>query len=228
MHVLVNLLRSSLGRKLVMGATGAGLFGFVVIHMIGNLQVFAGAEVLNQYAMLLRTSEELLWGFRLALLGMVVLHLYCAITLTLDNRRARPAGYADKRPLGATIASRTMMVSGIVVAAFIVFHILHLTTRDIFTDYKGWHIVLHGREGHDVYRMVIHSFSIPWVSAAYLIGVGLLCVHLSHGVQSFFQSLGLVSPSYQPIIRAAGLTAAAIIFLGMAAVPVSVLMKWVS
>ncbi len=228
MHVLVNLLRSSLGRKLVMGATGAGLLGFVVIHMIGNLQVFAGAEVLNQYAMLLRTSEELLWGFRLALLGMVVLHLYCAITLTLDNRRARPAGYADKQPLGATIASRTMMVSGIVVAAFIVFHILHLTTRDIFTDYKGWHIMLHGREGHDVYRMVIHGFSIPWVSAAYLIGVGLLCVHLSHGVQSFFQSLGLVSPSYQPIIRAAGLTAAAIIFLGMAAVPVSVLMKWVS
>lgn len=228
MHVLVNLLRSSLGRKLVMGATGAGLFGFVVIHMIGNLQVFAGAEVLNQYAMLLRTSEELLWGFRLALLGMVVLHLYCAITLTLDNRRARPAGYADKQPLGATIASRTMMVSGIVVAAFIVFHILHLTTRDIFTDYKGWHIMLHGREGHDVYRMVIHGFSIPWVSAAYLIGVGLLCVHLSHGVQSFFQSLGLVSPSYQPIIRAAGMAAAAIVFLGMAAVPVSVLMKWVS
>ncbi|MCC6354262.1 MAG: succinate dehydrogenase cytochrome b subunit [Verrucomicrobiae bacterium] len=228
MNLLVNLFRSSLGRKLVMGATGAGLFGFVVIHMIGNLQVFAGAEVLNQYAILLRTSEELLWGFRLALLAMVGLHLYCAITLTLDNRRARPAGYQDKRPLGATIASRTMMVSGVVVAAFIVFHILHFTTRDIFTDYKAWTIELHGREGHDVYRMVVHGFSIPWVSAAYIVGVGLLCAHLSHGVQSFFQSLGLVSTGYQPIIRAAGVAAALIIFLGMAAVPVSILLKWVS
>ncbi len=228
MNVLVNLLRSSLGRKLVMGATGAGLFGFVIVHMLGNLQIFAGAETLNQYAILLRTSEELLWGFRLALLGMVALHLYCAITLTIDNRRARPAGYADKQPLGATIASRTMMISGVIVAAFIVFHILHFTTRDIFTDYQSWKTMVHGREGHDVYRMVIHGFSIPWVSVAYIVGVGLLCVHLSHGVQSFFQSLGLVSPGYQSIIRAAGIVAAIIIFVGMALVPVSVLLKWIS
>lgn len=227
MTVLVNLLRSSLGRKLVMGVTGAGLFGFVLVHMLGNLQIFAGAETLNQYAILLRTSEELLWGFRLALLAMVVLHLYCAITLTLDNRRARPAGYLEQKTLGATIASRTMMISGIVVAAFIVFHILHFTTRDIFRQYDEWKVMVHGREGHDVYRMAIDSFSIPWVSILYVTGVGLLCLHLSHGVQSFFQSLGFVNPGYQPIIRAGGVLAAVVVFAGMSLVPVAVLLQWI-
>lgn len=227
MNVLVNLLRSSVGRKLVMGVTGAGLFAFVVIHMLGNLQVFAGAETLNQYAVLLRTSEEGLWIFRIGLLTLAALHLYSSITLTIDNRRARPDRYADKKPLCATLASRTMMISGVIVAAFVLFHILHFTTRDIFPDYRAWKTMVHGREAHDVYRMVIHGFSVPWVSVAYVIGVGLLCFHLSHGVQSFFQSLGLVNPGYQPVLRTAGTIAAATIFVGMSVVPIAVLLKWV-
>jgi len=227
MNVLTNLLRSSVGRKLVMGVTGAALFAFVVIHMLGNLQVFAGAETLNHYAMLLRTSEEGLWAFRLGLLTMAALHVYSSISLTLDNRRARPDAYAQIQPLCATLASRTMMITGVIAAAFIIFHILHFTTRDIFTEYRGWKTLVHGREGHDVYRMVIHGFQIPWVSAAYILGVGLICFHLSHGAQSFFQSLGLVNPGYRPVIRAIGTLAAIGIFVGMSIVPVAILLKWV-
>jgi succinate dehydrogenase / fumarate reductase cytochrome b subunit len=222
------LFDSTVGLKVIMGVTGAALFGFVFIHMVGNLQLFAGAEVLNRYAVMLRTSEELLWAFRLGLLAMVVLHVFAAVKLTALNRAARPVGYAGAiAPVDASVASRTMIISGLVVFAFIVFHILHFTTRDIFPEYKTYQtmeVEHHGKPAHDVYRMVVESFQIPWVSLGYIVCVGLLAWHLSHGVMSMFRSMGLCTSAHAGWQKLAATGFSWIIFLGMSAVPASILL----
>jgi succinate dehydrogenase / fumarate reductase cytochrome b subunit len=206
-----------------MGVTGAMLFAFVIIHMIGNLQIFLPPEAINQYAKLLKASPEVLWGFRLGLLGLVVLHLYCAASLTKDNCKARPQAYATQTLVGATWASRTMAVSGVVIGLFLIFHILHFTAHVTHPEFKNLKTVLDGKEAHDVYSMVVMGFSNRGISLFYVAAVGLLCVHLTHGVQSFFQSLGLVKDSYRPIIKTMSHVVPAVIFIGMSAVPLAVL-----
>jgi succinate dehydrogenase / fumarate reductase cytochrome b subunit len=110
-----------------------------------------------------------------------------------------------------------------VVLAFIVFHILHFTTKDVFPEYKDFTTVLKGDEVHDVYRMVVTGFSVPWVSIFYVVSVGLLCWHLSHGVSSMFRSLGLSSPAWAPLQDYLAYGISAVVFLGMSAVPLSIL-----
>lgn len=228
MNPLTRLLNSSIGKKWLMALTGAVLVLFALGHMVGNLQIFLGSEVLNHYAKLLHASQELLWGVRLGLLGCAVIHIWMAIWLTIDNRRARPQKYEDKKPVDATLASRMMGVSGTIVLIFIVFHILHFTTRDVFPEFKEFKTMLDGDEVHDVYRMVIAGFSNVWVSLFYILGVGLLCMHLSHGIQSLFHTLGLVNKGYQPIIDWAGKILSIIIFVGMSIVPIAILLKIVT
>ncbi len=221
MNFILRLFTTSLGKKFIMGATGAALFAFVIIHMVGNLQIFLGRETLNVYAKLLKASPELLWGFRIGLLAMAVAHVVVALNLAWENRRARAAGYREKRPLTATLASRTMAVSGILVASFIVFHILHFTVMSVF-DYTHH---LEAWEGHhDVFGMVVEGFKVPWVSAVYIVSVGLLSVHLAHGAQSIFHSLGLINPGYEPLVQLGGRLFAVVVFLGMGAVPAAVLL----
>jgi succinate dehydrogenase / fumarate reductase cytochrome b subunit len=216
--------KTSIGLKIIMAVTGLGLFGFAMVHMLGNLQVFLGPESLNGYAKLLHAEPAILWIFRLALLGMVFLHVVAAIQLTVLNKAARPQNYGEYHPVKATLASRTMIYSGSIVLAFIVFHILHFTTKDIFSEYKDYTTVLKGDEVHDVYRMVVTGFSVPWVSAFYVVSVALLCWHLSHGLSSLFRSLGLSSPAWSPVQELFAKGASVILFLGMASVPVSILL----
>lgn len=224
---LARLFQSSIGQKILMGATGVLLFLFVFFHMVGNLQVFVGAETLNNYGRLLRTSPELLWVIRIGLLATVALHIYSAIVLALHNRASRPVDYADKKSLKATLASRTMMVSGGIVLAFIVFHIFHFTTHSVFPEYADYKTFVKGEEVHDIYRMVVAGFQKPAVSIFYVLSVGLLCFHLSHGAQSMFRSLGLNTPAYAPLQSVFAKAASAVIFAGMAAVPAAVLLGWI-
>ena len=160
---------------------------------------------------------------------MVGLHIWAAIQLTIANRSARPIAYADLRPSGASYASRTMIWSGLIVAAFIVYHLLHFTV--------GWvdpslmeleETLVDGTTRHDVYAMLIAGFSKPLVSLFYIISVGLLCTHLNHGVASLFQSLGLKSRSWGDWIDRGSTAAATVIFLGYISIPLSVLMGWVN
>jgi succinate dehydrogenase / fumarate reductase cytochrome b subunit len=213
-----------------MGFTGVALFAFVVVHMVGNLQIFVGPEALNNYGQLLHASPELIWGFRIGLFSVAVVHILCAVILTYRNRMARGTeAYAEYAAPGASLSSRTMAITGTIVAAFIIFHILHFTTSTIFPEYEDFkdpaYALTHpGFQRHDVFRMAVEGFSVTWVSVAYFIGVGLMCFHLSHGIPSMFRSIGLTSPAYRQPEEWFGLAFSILIFLGMCAVPAAVLL----
>jgi len=222
MNKAIALVTSTLGRKYIMGITGFALVGFIVIHMLGNLQIFLGRDVINHYAVLLKSSAELLWAFRLGLLAMVALHIAAAISLARDNRKARPRGYDAEATVQASYASRTMIWSGLIVVSFVVYHILHFTAKVTDPAYHEMKTILDGKEVTDVYAMVVAGFSNVWIAGFYIIAVGLLCIHMSHGVSSMFQSLGLRTKKNQAALAllAAGLSW--VIFLGMSSVPLAV------
>jgi len=212
-----------------MALTGVGLVVFVVFHMAGNLQFFLGREAINHYAHVLKSNPEFLWPARGGLLGCVLLHLTMAIWLTLENRTKRLAGYAVTDTGAATLAARTMIYSGAIIAAFIIYHLLHysvlvqslnLTGQDFSTLRDA-----HGQP--DVYQMMIIGFSNPAVSGFYLLGVGLLCFHLSHGIWAMLQSLGLVSDAYRTVIERGSEIGALLIFIGYASIPITILTGWV-
>ena len=209
--------QSSLGRKYIMAVSGLLLFGFVIVHMLGNLQIFLGPEAINHYAHFLQSTPELLWSARIGLLTLVAVHIWSAIRLSMENKAARPIGYAgDPAPVAASYASRTMLMSGLIVAAFIIYHLLHFTVQTpalnlTGQDFKALTEPL--SKHHDVFRMMIVGFSNGWVSGFYIVGMALLCLHLSHGVSSMFQSLGLKSEGSGKVIEYFARLAAGIIFL---------------
>ena len=212
-----------------MALTGVGLVLFVIIHMAGNLQFFLGRDAINHYAHVLKTNPELLWPARGGLLGCVLLHLTMAIWLTVENRTKQLAGYAVKDVGTATLAARTMIYSGAMIAVFIIYHLLHYTvlvqsinlTGQDFSTFRD----AHGQP--DVYRMMVIGFSNPAVSGFYLLGVGLLCFHLSHGIWAMLQSLGLVSEVYRTVIERLSGIGALLLFIGYASIPVTILIGWV-
>lgn len=222
--LLLRIWQSSLGKKYVMAVTGIGLFLFVIIHMLGNLQVFLGPEKLNAYAALLKSNPAILWSARMGLLAIVVLHVTTAIQLALINKRARPVGYAVGKPVASTLAQRTILISGLIILAFILFHLGHYTLGLVDPEYLTWH---DGQGRHDVYRMVIAGFSHPLVSAFYIVAMGLLLLHLSHGVSSIFQSLGLRSKKTFGFFDKLAKGAALVLFLGNCAIPLAILMGWI-
>lgn len=235
MKLAAKLFGTTLGRKYLMALTGAGLFGFTFVHMLGNLQLFLGPESLNRYAHFLQSNKELLWPARFGLLGMVVLHIWSAVKLTAENRAARPVQYVgDPAPAAATFASRTMMMSGIIIAAFAVYHILHFTVQVpeinfVAIDFKTLHVTEGAQKGyHDVHRMMVAGFQHPLVSGFYILAVGLLCLHLSHGLSALFQSLGLRNHAWWPLIQRFGIVASLLLFLGYITVPVAVWSGWVT
>lgn len=212
---------SSVGMKIVMAASGALLSLFLVAHMVGNLEIYAGAGSLNGYAALLRVWPPLLPLARLGLLVLAALHIASSIRLTQLNRAARPAGYVKKKTLATTLAARTMLVSGIVVAGFVVFHILHFTAHTVEPGYASMHDAS-GR--HDVFGMLLDAFQRPPVALFYVAAMLLLGLHLSHGVASLFQTLGVDHPRYGTTFKYLGPVFAILLVLGFVAVPLSVLL----
>lgn len=194
------LLASSVGSKFLVALTGIVLTGFVIVHMLGNLQVFAGSEALNAYAQMLKHNPAVLWGARLFLLAMLLLHLYKAVTLKSRALAARPIGYSYKNTARASLASRTMVITGLVILVFLVFHIAHYTLGVVHTANGVNYLDLHDPKDpaanprHDVYRMVISGFTTPWISILYLLAQIPLFMHLQHGAGSLFQTLGLNTP----------------------------------
>ena len=220
MNPISSYLSSSIGRKWIVALTGLGLFGFVVGHLIGNLQVFLGREPLNRYALFLQSLGELLWVIRLGLLAMVVAHIVFTIKLRMENRAARPVGYAVTNRRAATFPARMMTLSGLMVLCFIIFHLLHFTAHKIDPSFAHMTDAM-GR--HDVYRMMITGFKNPWASGFYIVAVGLLAMHLNHGIGSLFQTLGLNSAKLRPLWEKGGVALSWLIFLGYASIPVAVL-----
>lgn len=225
MKTSCKFLRSSLGKKFVMAVTGTVLVLFVLGHMVGNLQIFLPPEAINRYAHFLQGNLELLWPVRLIMLAAVCMHAWAAVTLWAENKAARPVGYyGDPTPLAASLASRTMILGGVVVAAFLGYHILHYTVKlESIHGASVWFADLKTPEGlPDVYAMIVAGFSVWYVSLFYVLGVGALSLHLSHGVQAMFQSLGLRNHVYAPCIKCAARALAVALFIGYASVPASV------
>lgn len=216
---VLRLWQSSLGKKYIVALTGFLLFGFVIVHMLGNLQIFLGPDALNSYAKALKSNPVLLWGARLGLLAVALLHIVTTIRLTAENRAARPIRYSSGKPaVAASFASRTLIVSGLILLAFIIFHLAHFTLGLVDASYLAFRDV-EGR--HDVYTMVLEGFSNPLVSLFYIVAVGLLCLHLSHGVSSMFQSLGLRNKALTGGFDKFAKAVAAILFLGNCAIVIA-------
>ena len=221
MNLFTSLFRSTLGKKYLMAVSGLALLLFVIGHMLGNLQIFLGQEALNAYGAFLKSKAGLLWSARIGLIGLVFLHLWSAITLNAKNKDARPVRYRVNRAVGATYASRTMVWSGVIVLAFIIYHLLHFTLGVTDPNF----LKLKDEAGrHDIYTMVIQGFSHPLVSAFYIVAMALLCTHLSHGASSLFQSLGFRSGPQKRWADRIALLLAWGIFVGNSSIPIAVLM----
>jgi succinate dehydrogenase / fumarate reductase cytochrome b subunit len=217
--------RSSVGRKMIVAVTGVILILFVIGHLLGNLQIFLGPEWINGYAEHLRDLGPLLWVIRVFLLVVVIAHIYYTVRLAIENRRARPERYRRRDIVKATFASRTMVMSGLILLAFIVYHLLHFTVRT--TDPRFATLPKDPLGHYDVYSMMILGFQSPLVSGFYILGMFLLALHLSHGSSSFFQSLGLNNQKLTPRLARAGRVLAWLIFLGYSVIPAAVLFGWV-
>ncbi len=228
MNILKHLFTSTLGKKYIMAVTGFFLFAFVVGHLVGNLQIFGGPEMINRYGHFLQSNLELVWPVRLVLLTFLVLHVWSAITLSLENNAARPVDYEVYRPLGSTYASRTMLVGGIIVFVFIVYHLLHYTVQVQYINLTGQSFTtfVDLEKRHDIFKMMVVGFSNIWVSAFYILGIGLLCLHLSHGASSMFQSLGWRNEAYRPFLEKAACVVAVLIFIGYISIPVAILLGY--
>ena len=216
--------RSSIGKKVLMALSGAALVVFLISHLAGNLLIFAGPEALNAYALKLRKLSVWLWVARAGLLAAVIIHIVTSVQLAIENRRARPQGYHVYHPGETNWARRTMMLSGVLVLAYLLYHLLHFTfhvahpalTR--FTDDAGH---------NNVYAMVVMSFRQWPITLAYIAGMACVCLHLSHGVGSTFQTLGLTSERSVPIATWVGRLFALVMFVGYSSIPLAVWCGWV-
>jgi succinate dehydrogenase / fumarate reductase, cytochrome b subunit len=213
MNGLLQFWRSTIGKKVVMAVTGIIGILFVLGHMTGNLLMFKGQGAMHDYALLLRTSMPLLWAVRLALLAAVVLHAVAAYQLTMLARAARPKDYAQRRPQVTTFAARTIRIGGVIILAFIVYHILHMTLGTVHPDFT--HL--------DPYNNVRIGLANPLVAGFYILATLAVGLHLYHGAWSAVRSLGAARPSTQPLKRKIALLVAVIVAIGFVVIPIAAL-----
>jgi succinate dehydrogenase / fumarate reductase, cytochrome b subunit len=210
---------SSVGRKVLMGSTGLIMVLFVIVHLLGNSSIFAGPDGINAYAEKLHGLGPFVWAFRLFMLVMLGIHVLFGILVTLDNWNANPEKYKVKKMLKATFAGETMIWTGALLLAFIVYHLLQFTVRitpDVVlgVDAKG---------RFDVYSMVTGSFRHAPIAAIYVAAMVTLFLHLSHGIQSIFQTIGWNNEKTLPTYTLIGTVLALVFLLGYSAIPVLIL-----
>lgn len=226
MSWFLNFFRSQIGKKAIMAVSGIALFGFVFVHMLGNLKMYLGAESYNHYAEWLREvgypllpHSGLLWIARFALLGAVGAHMLTAWQVTRASWSARSVGYKQWRPQASDYASRTVRWGGVIIAVFVIYHLAHLT--------MGWAWAhpdfVHGNP----YQNIVTGFSVWWVSAFYIVAQLALGLHLYHGLWSLFQSLGLTNPRFNSWRRTFAKVFAFVVVAGNISFPLSVLAGWV-
>ena len=235
MNLVGHFFRSSLGKKYLMAFTGLVLIGFVTGHLVGNLQIFGAPDHINGYAAFLHHLGPTLWAVRIFLLACVLVHIIVATQLTLENHLARPEKYGVRHTIQATLSSRTMRWTGVVVAAFVLYHLAQFTVgwadpgdfKESLANYPmaadfrlfGFPVVAAGQPVDDVYSMVFLGFSHPVVAGFYILAVGLLSVHLAHGADSMFQSLGWRSEKWAGALRKLVAVYCILYFLGNLAIP---------
>lgn len=207
---------------MIVALTGIILILFVVGHLLGNLQIFLSPDWINAYSEHLHELGPLLWMIRIFLLLTVIVHIYVTLQLAIQNKRARPTQYKDKENVKASFASRHMVMSGLIVLTFIIYHLLHFTFRK--TDPRFALLKLDPLNRYDVYSMMVYGFQNYVVSGFYIFALFLLFLHLSHGSSSFFQSLGLNNKKLEPRLAFWGRVFAWLLFLGYTSIPVAILL----
>jgi succinate dehydrogenase / fumarate reductase cytochrome b subunit len=215
-----------IGKKVVMAITGFVLIGFVIAHMLGNLKIFAGPNEINDYSRFLRevgspelSYGQLLWLVRIILLICMTLHITAALQLARMSWAARPTGYTVKREIETTFAARAMRWGGVLLVVFVIFHLLHLTGGVVgFRAGQFKHLA--------VYQNVVAAFAVLPVAIFYIVAMGALCLHLSHGIWSMLQTLGWSTARNEATLKVISRVIASIVFLGFASVPVAVLAGW--
>jgi succinate dehydrogenase / fumarate reductase cytochrome b subunit len=223
----VRFYEAAIGKKAVMAITGVMLFGYVVGHLLGNLQIYSSnPEQINKYAAFLHNpaNAAALWIIRALLMLCVILHITASVQLWVQNRAARPVAYFKKDDVPASYAARTMIWSGPIVGAFVVFHVLHLTAGQVLQlrDVNGDAVT------PDVRFNVIAGFQHPAVAAFYILAMALLCLHLYHGLWSMFQSLGVSHPRYTPGLKRFAVVTALLIAAGNISIPIAVMAGWLT
>ena len=212
----MNFLQSSVGRKVLMAITGQLMVLFVVVHLLGNSTIFIG--LINSYAEHLHSLGPFVWLFRLAMLALVLIHAFFGIQVTLENRAATPSKYAVNKTLKVTLASSSMIWTGLILAGFIVYHLCHFTAR-LTPDVAKYANDVPG----NVYGMVVGSFSHGFIAFIYVAAMVALCLHLFHGIQSFFQTMGWNNDKSLPLISTIGRALAVIFLLGYSSIPLFIL-----
>jgi len=222
-HPILLWLFSSIGKKTIVAVTGIVLVLFVTGHLLGNFTIYLGKDWLNSYALHLQSLGPILWAIRLFLLAVLVSHITFTMLLWKENQAARPKKYLASDPVGTTVFARTMRVSGLIVLAFIVFHLAHFTLMVVDPSFRHLETDLDGHQVHDVFTMVVTGFSNVPVSLIYIVCLFLLTLHLSHGIGSLFQTLGLTNRYLHKIIERVTVAYAWLLYLGYISIPISIL-----
>ena len=215
----MELTKSAVGRKILMAITGQLLIVFVIVHLLGNSSIFIGPDGINAYAKHLHDLPPLVWAFRSFMLAALLVHAIFGIQLSLENKAAKPQAYAVKNRLRANFSSETMLYTGLLIFGFLVYHISHFTARVTPDIVSG--VDAAGR--FDVFAMVVSSFQNGIIALIYAASMVVLFLHLSHGIQSFFQTLGWNNDKTLPTIGKGGKLVAAVLLVGYVSIPFAIL-----
>ena len=220
MQYAATMMRTTIGQKVIVAVTGVILFGFVIGHLVGNLLIFVGRDTINAYGATLHENPGLLWVARVVLLVAVTVHIGLSVQLGVRNAKAREAGYkAGKKDLITNYAAKTMIISGPLLLAYLIFHLAHLTF--------GADLAPHGFSATDVYANVIYGFRIKWIAGTYIVASLLLGLHLFHGASSVFQTLGASHPKIDGLRHFGAGAVALLIAGGNCFIPVAVMFRLV-
>jgi len=217
---------SIIGKKIFLGFSGMVLLGFILGHLLGNLSVFAGEDAINSYAYFLHSNKALLYTARIFLLFMLTVHIYFSVSLTVANNAAREKDYLCKQNLSSTFSSRTMIYSGLLILAFIIFHLLHFTLGKINPEFYG---ILDEKNRINVYYMIVKNFGFPIIAFIYTIAMLCLGLHLSHAFFSVCQTFSIIN-THKSIHKARNLSTiiSLLIILGYLSIPVSIFFNIIS
>jgi succinate dehydrogenase / fumarate reductase, cytochrome b subunit len=215
----MGFLSSTVGRKILMAITGFLLILFLCVHLLGNSFIYF--DLINTYGERLHSLPPLVWAARVGMVILLAVHIIYGIILTLENWAARPQSYTVKKSLRATFASKTMIWTGLAIAAFLIYHILHFAMKVTNPDISHG-IDMHGRD--DVFQMIVLSFKNMLIAGVYIAALIAVFLHLFHGTQSFVQTFGLNSDESIPVVEKTGRGIAFILFLGYLSIPVAIIL----
>lgn len=222
----MQFLKSSIGRKVLMAITGIFMVLFAITHLLGNTSIFGWLPGgINAYAHHLHSMPApVIWGFRLGLLALLCVHVWFGIQLTIENREARSQQYAVKTTQKASFASENMIWTGLVILAFIIYHLAHFTLQIVSPETAALSN-LDALGNPNVFGMVVAAFQNIGITLIYAVSMAALFLHLYHGIQSYFQSVGWNNDRTMGAISSSGKLVALVLFVGYLAIPLTILVR---